>query len=134
MPILINEPQCTRCGACASFCPIDAIRMEGIPVVNEETCMECGACISSCPTQAISLKRDMNVPPRRAARPLPTPEPRREPPHRSAPLVDMEELLSRLTLGWSRRLSGGHSGKRRHTAEFSAGWGKLLREKLKIRR
>ena len=43
---------CVSCGACASQCPVEAIK-EGTPYVIEDSCVECGACAAVCPTGAI---------------------------------------------------------------------------------
>ena len=45
---------CISCGACASECPVEAIK-EGAPhyTIDAETCIDCGACVSACPSEAI---------------------------------------------------------------------------------
>jgi len=37
-------------------CPTDAITVEDHAVVNEDECTECGACVPECPTEALSLE------------------------------------------------------------------------------
>lgn len=45
---------CISCGACASECPVEAIK-EGADqyVIDADICIECGACSDTCPTGAI---------------------------------------------------------------------------------
>lgn len=45
---------CVKCGACASACPVDAIK-EGDKKyeVDPAKCIDCGACEGGCPTGAI---------------------------------------------------------------------------------
>ena len=52
---LADKFSCTGCGACASSCAANAIRMErdaeGFlqPVINTDKCKECGLCQKTCP-------------------------------------------------------------------------------------
>lgn len=52
---LADKSSCTGCGACASSCAANAIRMErdteGFlqPVINTDKCKECGLCQKRCP-------------------------------------------------------------------------------------
>ena len=56
MSYLINgdEKQCTKCGACISVCPKNAIKYrikggrEEYPSINQEVCIECGLCTQVC--------------------------------------------------------------------------------------
>lgn len=44
---------CINCGACASECPVEAIKeADGKHVIDAELCIECGACASACPVDA----------------------------------------------------------------------------------
>ncbi len=46
--------ECISCGACASGCPVDAIKEgDGKYVIDEGACISCGACASGCPVDAI---------------------------------------------------------------------------------
>lgn len=53
---LIAHGDCTGCGACASICPTNAIRMEYdadgflFPQIDETKCVHCGKCYTACPT------------------------------------------------------------------------------------
>ncbi|MBD3255172.1 MAG: 4Fe-4S dicluster domain-containing protein [Candidatus Lokiarchaeota archaeon] len=62
----INFEECTGCGMCTEFCPMDAIELEdnGI-IVNFKRCIGCGLCVSHCPNHAIKLYKKENtvVPP-----------------------------------------------------------------------
>ena len=46
--------ECVSCGACASQCPVEAIK-EGADKyeIDKDACVECGACASQCPVEAI---------------------------------------------------------------------------------
>lgn len=54
MPHKISS-ECTKCGACAQVCPVEAIS-EGQDqyVIDPEICTDCGACVDECPVNAIS--------------------------------------------------------------------------------
>ena len=47
--------ECTTCGACASECPVEAIK-EGDTkyVIDPDLCTDCGNCVDVCPVEAIS--------------------------------------------------------------------------------
>jgi len=53
MPYKITD-DCTSCGACASECPVEAIK-EGKNkyVINQDECTDCGSCVDACPADAI---------------------------------------------------------------------------------
>ncbi len=55
MAIIINEDDCTACGACAEVCPVGCITVEDVAVCDDDECVECGACIDECPNAAITL-------------------------------------------------------------------------------
>ena len=46
---------CTKCGACADVCPVEAIS-EGDSqyVIDASVCIDCGQCEGECPAEAIS--------------------------------------------------------------------------------
>jgi uncharacterized protein (DUF362 family)/Pyruvate/2-oxoacid:ferredoxin oxidoreductase delta subunit len=52
----VNERKCTYCGICVQNCPVDAIQMNGIPVMNYKTCINCLCCNECCPEGAILQK------------------------------------------------------------------------------
>jgi pyruvate formate lyase activating enzyme len=51
--------QCIRCGACASRCPCDALRLDEdddpFVRIDRARCTQCGACVAACPTTALSF-------------------------------------------------------------------------------
>lgn len=54
MPRIIGS-ECTKCGACAQECPVDAISEgEDQYLIDPEVCIDCGACDDVCPVNAIS--------------------------------------------------------------------------------
>ena len=53
MAYIIND-DCTKCGACESSCPQEAIS-EGNEkyVIDADKCVDCAQCVDSCPNSAI---------------------------------------------------------------------------------
>ncbi len=46
----------TRCGLCASRCPVGAIDPGApLPSIDEDACTACGACVACCPADALRL-------------------------------------------------------------------------------
>ncbi len=53
---------CMGCGACASICPVNALKMklkdgQFYPVMDKDKCIECGNCIDVCPGISVSLNK-----------------------------------------------------------------------------
>lgn len=49
---------CIQCGACASFCPTEALNIERSSMevsFDDSKCVVCGMCLDCCPTRAITL-------------------------------------------------------------------------------
>ncbi|MGI5921489.1 MAG: NIL domain-containing protein [Syntrophomonadaceae bacterium] len=56
--ILWDEQVCIQCGACASFCPTEALGIERSSMIvsfDNSKCVVCGMCLDCCPTRAIKL-------------------------------------------------------------------------------
>lgn len=50
---------CTRCGACARACPVQAIHPDNPKEVDEKVCISCMRCISVCPHSARKVNSAM---------------------------------------------------------------------------
>jgi ferredoxin len=49
---------CIQCGACASFCPTEALQIDRTTMevsFDNTKCVVCGMCLDCCPTRAIKL-------------------------------------------------------------------------------
>jgi formate hydrogenlyase subunit 6/NADH:ubiquinone oxidoreductase subunit I len=60
--VMWDETLCIQCGACASFCPTEALFMdrESMEISFENSkCVVCGMCLDCCPTRAITLHFDV---------------------------------------------------------------------------
>lgn len=66
---VVDDNLCVGCGACATACPRNAIRVEEKAQVDYERCNSCGMCIQACPRNAIRLLSSGNLE-TDAARPL----------------------------------------------------------------
>ncbi|WP_419657030.1 4Fe-4S ferredoxin iron-sulfur binding domain protein [Desulfosarcina variabilis str. Montpellier] len=47
--------ECTQCGVCAQFCPVEAIDAEDSSTTDREKCILCCACIKGCPENARTM-------------------------------------------------------------------------------
>jgi hypothetical protein len=50
------RPNCVACGACASWCPADAITVSEAALIDVEKCIGCGECIAVCPEKAVGIR------------------------------------------------------------------------------
>lgn len=50
---------CTKCGACAQACPVQAIHADNPKAVDEKTCISCMRCVSVCPQDARKVNSAM---------------------------------------------------------------------------
>lgn len=60
--VMWSESLCIQCGACASFCPTEALAIdrESMEVsFDNSKCVVCGMCLECCPTRAIKLHFDI---------------------------------------------------------------------------
>ncbi len=53
-----DEDECTGCGICEQFCPVDAIAVgeSGVAAVDQALCCGCGLCALHCPENAVRLR------------------------------------------------------------------------------
>ncbi|TKG93975.1 4Fe-4S dicluster domain-containing protein [Puteibacter caeruleilacunae] len=54
----IEDTKCTKCGICASDCPMGIIEMNELPTIHseqEELCLQCQHCMAVCPSSALSI-------------------------------------------------------------------------------
>ena len=51
----IDAESCIACERCVPYCPMGAIKMDGVAIVDEDECVDCGACLRSgvCPVDAL---------------------------------------------------------------------------------
>lgn len=55
---MVDEKKCIGCGACASICPVGAIKLSnGKAKIDPKKCIKCGSCASFCPVSAIDLNK-----------------------------------------------------------------------------
>ncbi|HDR00154.1 MAG TPA: DUF362 domain-containing protein [candidate division WOR-3 bacterium] len=55
-PVLAPD-RCTRCGRCATGCPVEAITLAPTPVIAFRNCISCYCCVEFCPERALSVRR-----------------------------------------------------------------------------
>lgn len=56
--VIWQEDICIQCGACASFCPTEALTIDRDSMLvsfDNSECIICGMCLDCCPTRAIKL-------------------------------------------------------------------------------
>lgn len=54
----VTPVECTACGRCVRWCPVDAIAIgpDRVAVVDYERCYGCGECVAACPYGAIATQ------------------------------------------------------------------------------
>ena len=56
---MVDQEKCIGCGACASICPVGAIKLfKGKSQIDEKKCIKCGSCEMFCPVNAIIIKKN----------------------------------------------------------------------------
>ena len=67
----IDEQECTGCGVCIPYCPVEAISDQGgVAVIDFDECVECTTCLrfADCPADAIHESPETSQWPRRIRR------------------------------------------------------------------
>lgn len=55
---MVDEKKCIGCGACASICPVSAIKLvNGKAQIDPKKCIKCGSCQQFCPVGAIDISK-----------------------------------------------------------------------------
>jgi uncharacterized Fe-S center protein len=51
----VDEGTCVACGACARWCPEDAIEVTDAAAIDRAKCVGCGECVAVCPVGAVQF-------------------------------------------------------------------------------
>lgn len=51
----VDVSECTACGECAEWCPVDCITVDDVAVMDLDVCIGCGECVVTCPYSAIAV-------------------------------------------------------------------------------
>jgi ferredoxin len=55
---ILDMKGCKKCGICVKACPVNVIKMDGMPKIEEDKCILCYCCHELCPESAIVLKQN----------------------------------------------------------------------------
>ena len=54
-----TSDDCTKCGICAKYCPMDAISTNNFKEIDPSRCIRCCSCIKKCPVDAKSINHEI---------------------------------------------------------------------------
>ncbi|MCQ8898272.1 MAG: 4Fe-4S binding protein, partial [Hadesarchaea archaeon] len=46
---------CIKCRICEKACPVQAIKLDPLPVIDASLCTACGTCVEKCPRKVLKL-------------------------------------------------------------------------------
>lgn len=54
-----TSDDCTKCGICAKYCPMEAINKNNFKEIDSAKCVRCCSCVKKCPVSAKSINHEI---------------------------------------------------------------------------